>query len=98
MQGHFRSECDRFSGESPIIEQVRCAANLVVGSMGLLPKFRHSLCAAETFPKLYNARYNAQAKRLHYQTRRKRLLERTIRLEKTRADERAWHFPVSALF
>ncbi len=74
-----------FSGELLTTEQVRRAANVVVGSMSLPPRVRHNLFDAEASRQLYYARRNAQAARSHHKTRRKRLIELGINPDKIKA-------------
>ena len=66
---------DVFSGELLTTEQVRRAANAVVGSMDLPSRLRRKLFEAEASRQLYYAQRNAQAARSHHKTRHQRLLE-----------------------
>ncbi len=73
---------DVFSGELLTTEQVRRAANAVVGSMDLPSRLRRKLFVAEASRQLYYAQRNAQAARSHHKTRHQRLLELGINLDK----------------
>lgn len=64
---------DVLSGELLTMEQVRRAANVVVGSMTFPPRIREQLYTDESTRQSYHARRNAQASRSHRKTRRKRL-------------------------
>ena len=64
---------DVLSGELLTTEQVRRAANVVVGSLAFPPRIREQLCRDEAARQKYHARRNAQASQSHRKTRRKRL-------------------------
>ena len=64
---------DVLSGELLTMEQVRRAANVVVGSMTYPPRTREQLYTEESARQSYYARRNAQASKSHRKTRRKRL-------------------------
>lgn len=63
------------SGELLTMEQVRRAANVFVGSMGLPPRCREALYQDEANRQAYYARRNAQASRSHRQRRNEQLAE-----------------------
>lgn len=74
-----------FSGELLTTEQVRRAANVVVGSMTFSPRVRRNFFDAEASRQLDHARRTEQAARSYHKTRRKRLLEHGITPDKIKA-------------
>lgn len=73
------------SGELLTVEQVRRAANVLVASLDLPPRCRKQLHQREVDRQTYYARRNAQAARSHRKTRRKRLRELRIDLDKIKS-------------
>jgi SRSO17 transposase len=76
---------DVLSGELLTMEQVRRAANVVVGAMSYPPSTRERLYAEEVARQAYHARRNAQASKSHRKTRLKRLAELGINPEKIKS-------------
>ena len=76
---------DVLSGELLTMEQVRRAANVVVGSMTYPPRTREQLFKDEIERQSYHARRNAQASKSHRKTRRKRLAELGIDPDKIKS-------------
>lgn len=66
---------DVLSGELLTTEQVRHAAQVVVGALPLPPRIRQQLYQAESHRQTYHARRNAQSSQSHRATRQQRLLE-----------------------
>lgn len=73
------------SGELLTMEQVRRAANVVVGSMTYPKRTREELYKDESERQSYYARRNAQSSKSHQKTRRKRLEELGIDPEKIKS-------------
>lgn len=76
---------DVLSGELLTMEQVRRAANVVVGSTGLPPRCRERLYQEEVDRQAYYACRNAQASKSHRKTRHKRLIELGIDPDKIKS-------------
>lgn len=76
---------DVLSGELLTMEQVRRAANVFVGSIGLPPRGRKQRYQAEVDRQTYYARRNAQASRSHRKTRNKQLAKIGIDPEKIKS-------------
>lgn len=76
---------DVLSGELLTTEQIRRAANVVVGSMTFPPRTREQLYKDESERQNYYARRNAQASKSHRKTRRKRLAELGIHPDKIKS-------------
>ena len=64
---------DVFSGELLTMEQVRRAANVFVGSLGLPPRCRQERYQQESSRQQYYSKRNRQAAKSHHKTRLKRL-------------------------
>lgn len=73
------------SGQLLTMEQVRRAANVFVGSIGLPPRCREQLFADEAARQKYYSRRNAQAASSHRKTRNKRLQKLGIDIEKIKS-------------
>ena len=73
------------SGELLTTEQVRRAANVFIGSIGLPPRIREHLYREEAERQSYYARRNAQAAKSHRKARRKRLAQLGIDPEKIKS-------------
>ena len=76
---------DVLSGELLTTEQVRRAANVVVGSLDYPPRLREQLYQAESERQTYYARRNAQASQSHRNTRRQRLAALGINPDKIKS-------------
>jgi len=76
---------DVLSGELLTTEQVRRAANVVVGSLNFPPRIREQLSREESERQNYHACRNAQASKAHRKTRRKRLAELEIDPDKIKS-------------
>lgn len=76
---------DVLSGELLTMEQVRRAANVFLGSIGLPPRCRKQLYQDEVARQSYYARRNAQASNSHRKTRKKQLIEKGIDPEKIKS-------------
>lgn len=76
---------DVLSGELLTMEQVRRAANVFIGSIGLPPRCRAQLYQDEAERQAYYARRNAQASKSHRKTRNKRLAKIGIDPEKIKS-------------
>lgn len=76
---------DVASGELLTTEQVRRAANVVVGSLNLPPRIREQLYRDEADRQSYHARRNAQASKSHRKTRRKQLAKLGINPDKIKS-------------
>jgi SRSO17 transposase len=76
---------DVLSGELLTVEQVRRAANVFVGSIGLPRRSRERLYQAEVDRQSYYARRNAQAAKFHRKTRHQRLTELGIAPDKIKS-------------
>ena len=76
---------DVLSGELLTMEQVRRAANVFVGSIGLPHRCREQLYRQETERQAYYARRNAQASKSHRKTRNKRFNELGIDPDKIKS-------------
>ena len=76
---------DVLSGELLTMEQVRRAANVVVGSLGYPPRTREQLYRDELARQSYYARRNATASKSHRKTRRKRLAALGINPDKIKS-------------
>jgi hypothetical protein len=64
---------DVLSGELLTLEQVRRAANVFLGSIGLPTRCRERIYQEEIDRQTYHARRNAQASKSHRKTRFRRL-------------------------
>ena len=76
---------DVTSGELLTTEQVRRAANVVMQSLNLPPRTREQLYRVESERQIYHARRNAQASTCHRKTRRKRLAELGVDIDKIKS-------------
>lgn len=83
-QQHSPSE-DVLSGELLTLEQVRRAANVFVGSIGLPRRSREQLYQAEVDRQTYYARRNAQASNSHRKTRNQQLAKLGIDPDKIKS-------------
>lgn len=76
---------DMFGGKLLTLEQVRRAANVLLQSMDLPPRYREKRFEDEVDRQNYHVRRNAQAAKSHHKTRNERLREMGIDPDKIRS-------------